>query len=298
MADVRCPACGGAVELDWHWCHRCGFDPEHRRPDAAAPPPLPPPPPPPGSVPPPPGPTPPPVAPYGALPPGPAPSGRSAAERAAFQQKVIVGGVAGLAVLVLLVVVIVGQANRPKPGLTASTQSQASSASTATTAGDGPAGMNGGIATTTTAPLAASPTSPPPAPTPDAGLAALGQRYLVIVAPANQAEQDYEAACGCPDHFNVVSAIAAMKHLLAVRETELAELTDLAAVAPEPAASDLRAMVAAKQPYLEDMRRIIALGASAPQATLRPQLQQFSIDSVLGVDEAQAVRRDLGLPPS
>jgi hypothetical protein len=35
-----CPQCSTPVELDWEWCHNCGFDPESKRPQATAPAPL------------------------------------------------------------------------------------------------------------------------------------------------------------------------------------------------------------------------------------------------------------------
>lgn len=32
MPDVGCPKCAAAVQPDWDWCHRCGFDPEGKKP--------------------------------------------------------------------------------------------------------------------------------------------------------------------------------------------------------------------------------------------------------------------------
>jgi hypothetical protein len=201
---------------------------------------------------------------------------------------VIVGGVAAVAVLVLVAVVLLGGShrNRSSDTATVAAASDPSASVTSTTLDpDVPAWMQQGSVVPST-----------PETAPDAATVALAHQYLLIVQPANQALNDYESACGCPDHPSVAAARAAVPALKAAQETEVSQLTAMADAAPEPLATDLRALVAAKRPFIEDLRRIVALPAGTSDAEVAAELHALVLDQPYGQAEARQVRADLSLP--
>ena len=197
----------------------------------------------------------------------------------------IVGGVAATAVIVLVAVVLLGSSHRDRSDTATVAASSDSVTAGVTTTFDPavPAWMQGGSVPSTT-------------PSSSVATTDLGRQYLAIVEPANQALYAYMAACGCPDHPTVAAARAAIPALSDAQEREVNQLLALSQVAPEPAAGDLRALVVAKSPFIEDLRRIMAMPASASDAEVAPDLHALALDEPYGQAEARRVRADLGLP--
>ena len=154
-----------------------------------------------------------------------------------------------------------------------------------------------GPGTVAAAASSSSPTTQPASTTSTVALDALARQYLDAVGPSNAAELAYNQACGCPNHPDMKAAIAALPALLAAQQEKNAKLSVLAARAPPPIAADLQAMITAKQPYLDDMARIIALAPTSDLQGMADAIAAFRVDGGLGRRESAQVRRDLGLPP-
>jgi len=105
-------------------------------------------------------------------------------------------------------------------------------------------------------------------------------------------------SCGCSGGGGNGAIAAAMPALLAAHQTKVTKLNAIASQATPAIAADIRALITAEQPYLDDMAKIVSLGPSASAQALFQPLATFIADSPLGRRESAAVRRDLGLPPA
>jgi hypothetical protein len=123
----------------------------------------------------------------------------------------------------------------------------------------------------------------------------LGQQFLAITNAAADATTAYDSSCGCPNHFNLKNALAALPAFVAAKQVEATQLDALTVGAPPLIASHLETMSHLETQVVRLADQLLAYATGMPEAAAVAGFQGFDIARAQALDMALTIRADLGV---